>query len=131
MNKIIEVSDPQRIDKSPDKTITLMSGGKFLERGHVIKSVTLNLYIQKKDDILGPYSLITALVETDKGIIEMTYDEGWRGANALEEAAAFLTSHLGISGLILRSVIQLDQSTNKNNLLVLESDNEDPEYYEV
>jgi hypothetical protein len=131
MNKIIEVSDPQRIDKSPDKTITLMSGGKFLERGHVIKSVTLNLYVQKKDDILGPYSLITALVETDKGIIEMTYDEGWRGANALEEAAAFLTSHLGISGLILRSVIQLDQSTNKNNLLVLESDNEDPEYYEV
>lgn len=131
MNKIIEVSDPERIEKSPDKTITLMSGGKFLERGHVVKSVTLNLYIQKKDDILGPYSLITALIETDKGIIEMTYDEGWRGANALEEAAAFLTSHLGISGLILRSVIQLDQSNNKNNLLVLESDYEDPEYYEV
>ena len=86
---------------------------------------------KKKDEILGPYSLITVLVETDKGIIEMTYDEGWRGTNALEEAAAFLTSHLGISGLILRSIIQLDQSTNKNNLLVLESDYQDPEYYEI
>jgi hypothetical protein len=130
VKKIIEVSDPGKIDRVPHKTIVLMSGGKFLERGHVIKGVTLNLYIQKRNDILGPYSLITALVETDKGIIEITYDEGWRGANALEEAAAFLTSHLGISGLILRSVIQLDQSTNKNNLL-LESDYEDPEYYEV
>ena len=131
MRKIIEVSDPERIAHPPDKTIVLMSEGKFLEQGHVVKSVALNLYIQKKDDVLGPYSLITALVETDKGIIEMTYDEGWRGINALEEAAAFLTSHLGISGLILRSVIQLDQSNNKNNLLVLESDYEDPEYYEV
>lgn len=131
MKKIIEVSDPKRIDRAPDKTIILMSGGKFLEQGHVVKNVALNLYIQKKDETLGPYSLITALVETDKGIIEMTYDEGWRGANALEEAVAFLTSHLGISGIILRSVIQIDQSNNKNNLLVLESDYEDPEYYEV
>jgi hypothetical protein len=131
VKKIIEVSDPERIGRAPDKTIILMSEGKFLEQGHVVKRVALNLYVQKKDDNLGPYSLITALVETDKGIIEMTYDEGWRGINALEEAAAFLTSHLGISGLILRSVIQLDQSNNKNNLLVLESDYEDPEYYEV
>lgn len=131
MKKAIEVADPERIDRAPDKTIVLMSGGNFLERGHIVKNVTLNLYIQKKDDTLGPYSLITALVETDKGIIEMTYDEGWRGSNAIEEAAAFLTSHLGISGLILRSIIQLDQSTNKNNLLVLESDYQDPEYYEV
>lgn len=131
MKKIIEVADPERIDGVPDKTITLVSDGKFLERGHLVKNVILNLYVQKKDETLGPYSLITALVETDKGVIEMTYDEGWRGANALEEAAAFLTSHLGISGLILRSIIQLDQSTNKNNLLVIESDYQDPEYYEV
>jgi hypothetical protein len=131
MLKVIEVANPERIDRAPDKTIVLMSDGKFLERGHVIKNVTLNLYIQKKDEKLGPYSLITAFVETDKGVIEMTYDEGWRGINAIEEAAAFLTSHLGISSLILRSIIQLDQSTNKNNLLVLESDYQDPEYYEV
>ncbi|MGB9125185.1 MAG: hypothetical protein WCC55_06520 [Nitrosotalea sp.] len=108
-----------------------MSEGKFVERGHVVKNITLNLYVQKNDDVLGPYSLITVLVETDKGIIEMTYDEGWRGVNALEDASSFLISHLGISGLILRSIIQLDQSTNKNNLLVLESDYQDPEYYEI
>ena len=107
MRKIIEVADPERINRAPDKTIVLMSGGKFLEQGHVVKNISLNLYIQKKDEKLGPYSLMTVLVETDKGIIEMTYDEGYRGVNAIEEAAAFLTSHLGISGLILRSIMQL------------------------
>jgi hypothetical protein len=126
--KIIKVADPERIDKPPDKTIVLMSNGKFLERGHVVENVCLNLYIQKKDEQLGPYSLITALVETDKGVIEMKYDEGYRGINAIEEAAAFLTSHLGLSGLILRSIIQLDSSLNKNNLSILESDYEGIDY---
>jgi hypothetical protein len=129
--KIIEVSDPKRVDCVPGKTIILMSGGNFLERGHIVKNVSLNLYIQKKDEKLGPYSLITALVETDKGIIEMTYDEGYRGINALEEAAAFLTSHLGISGLILRSTIQLDQSMNNNNSSLPELYDNEEEFYEV
>jgi hypothetical protein len=131
MRKVVEVADPKRIDRAPDKTITLMSGGNFLEQGHIVKSVSLNLYIQRKDEKLGPFSLITVLVETDKGLVEMTYDEGYRGVNAIEEAATFLTSHLGISGLILRSVMQLDQSLNKNNLLVLKSDDQDMEFYEV
>ncbi|HXU95885.1 MAG TPA: hypothetical protein VFP45_05560 [Candidatus Nitrosotalea sp.] len=131
MKKIIEVSEPHRIDRLPDKTISLLSGGKFLEQGHVVQNISLNLYIQKKDEKLGPYSLMTALVETDKGVIEMTYDEGYRGEHALEEAAAFLTSHLGISGLILRSIMQLNQSTNKNNLLVIEPEDRVEEYYEV
>lgn len=129
--KVIEVVDPERINKVPDKTIVLLSGGKFIEQEHVVKDVRLNLYIQQKDRKLGPYSLITAVIETDKGYIEMTYDEGYRGVNALEEAAAFLTSHLGISGLILRSIMQLNQSLNKNNSLVLESDEHVDNYYEV
>lgn len=131
MRKVIDVVDPHRMGKVPDKTIILMSNGKFLEQDHIVKSVILNLYLQKKDEKLGPYSLITALVETDKGLIEMTYDEGYRGENAIEEAAAFLTSHLGISGLILRSIIQLDQSLNNNDSLVLESNDQDVEFYEV
>ena len=131
MVKVIEVADSERIERAPDKTIVLMSGGKFLERGHIVQNVTLNLYLQGKDAKLGPYSLITALVETDKGMIEMTYDEGYRGENSIEQATAFLTSHIGISALILRSIIQLDQSINKNNLIVLESSDQDEEFYEV
>lgn len=131
MSKVVDVTDPERITRVPDKTVTLMSGGNFAEQGHIVKSVSLNLYIQRKDEKLGPFSLITVLVETDKGLVEMTYDEGYRGENAVEEAATFLTSHIGISGLILRSVMQLNQSLNKNNLLVLQSDDKDVEFYEV
>lgn len=131
MGKIIEVSDPHRIDRAPDKTIILMSGGKFAERGHIVSNICLNLYLLGKDPALGPYSLITVLVETDKGVIEMTYDEGYRGANAIEEAVAFLTSHIGISALILRSIIQLDQSLNRNNLMIVEANDHDVEFYEV
>lgn len=112
MLKIIDVIDPKRIAKSPDKTIVLMSSGSFIQYGHEIKEVHLNLYLQRKDPKIGYYSLLTVYVETDKGSIEMTYDEGYRGENALEEAATFLTSHLGISGLILRSILQLENSLN-------------------
>ena len=52
MDKVIEVADPARIDRVPDKTIVLMSEGKFLERGHLVKNIALNLYVQKKDDFL-------------------------------------------------------------------------------
>jgi len=38
----------------------------------------------------------------------MVYDEGFRGNNALERSGKFLTDNLGISGLILRSLIFLD-----------------------
>ena len=106
--------DPKRIAKAPDKTIVLMSSGNFPERGYKVKNIHLNLYLQKKDPKLGVYSLLTVYVETDKGAIEMTYDEGYRGENALEEAAAFLTSHLGLSGLILRSIIQLENALEQH-----------------
>ena len=111
--KIIDVMDPERINRVPDKTVVLMSSGNFVERCYIVKNVHINLYIQRKDPKLGTYSLLTAYIETDKGVIEMTYDEGFRGDNALEEASAFLTSHLGISGLILRSIIQLENSVKK------------------
>ena len=68
----------------------------------------LRLYTEKNDEKLGPYFLITSLVETDKGSVEMIYDEGFRGNNALETSSKFLTENLGISSLILRSLIFLD-----------------------
>ncbi|MDE1861864.1 MAG: hypothetical protein KGI33_03020 [Thaumarchaeota archaeon] len=106
--KIKDVLQPELLDNGPQKTIILMSSGTFSERGYVVKKIQLNQYLQRKDPVLGPYSLITVCVETDRGSIETTYDEGYRGENALEEAAAFLTSHLGLSALVLRSIIQFE-----------------------
>ena len=110
---MVDVISPERVNRAPDKTIILLSSGNFLEQGFIVKSVQLNLYIQKKDKKMGPYSLITSYVETDKGEIEMTYDEGYKGEKVLEETAGFLTSHLGISSLILRSVLQLKSALEK------------------
>ena len=111
--KVIDVVDSQRINRSPDKTVVLLSGGNFIEQGFTVKKLQLCLYLQKYDDKLGPYSLITVQVETDRGEIEMTYDEGYRGKNALEEAAGFLTANIGLSSLILRSILQLKAELEK------------------
>ena len=111
--KVVDVISPERVNRAPDKTIVLLSSGNFVEQGFTVKRVQLNLYIQKKDQKMGPYSLITSYVETDRGEIEMTYDEGYKGESVLEETAGFLTSHLGISSLILRSVIQLKSALEK------------------
>ena len=107
--KIIDVAKPERIQRPPDKSISLFSSANYAEHGFVIKNVQLRLYVEKTDEKMGPYSLITTLVETDKGSIEMTYDEGFRGKDSLERAAEFLISNLGISGLILRSLIALKE----------------------
>ena len=107
--KYIDIVDSNRVDRSPDKIIQVLSDGTTVEKGYKIKNIQLRLYIEKNDEKLGQYSLITSLVETDKGSVEMIYDEGFRGDNALEKSSKFLTESLGISGLILRSLIFLDE----------------------
>jgi len=54
-------------------------------------------------------------VDTDKGSIEMTYEEGYLSDDALEKISSFLTSNLGISGLILRSIISMKEEIKKSN----------------
>ena len=115
--KYIDIADSKRVDRHPDKIIQVVDkpdidyaifGKPTVEKGYKIKNVQLRLYTEKNDKKLGPYSLITSLVETDKGSVEMIYDEGFRGNDALETSSKFLTENLGISSLILRSLIFLD-----------------------
>ena len=106
--RYIDISNPKRVDRNPDKITELLSNGSITEKGYVIKKIQLRLYIEKHDKKLGQYSLITSLIETDKGSVEMIYDEGYRGNDALETSSKFFTENLGISSLILRSLIFLD-----------------------
>ena len=106
MLKIIEL-DPQRVKKNPDQSETLFCSGDFFEQGFKITRVELHLYIEHTDEKLGPYSLITSFVQTDRGSVEMIYDEGYRGEDFLNRTVKFLISNLGLSGLILRSIIAL------------------------
>ena len=106
--RYIDIPNPKRVDRSPDKIIELLSNGSITEKDFLIKNIQLRLYIEKYDKKLGKYSLITSFIETDKGSVEMIYDEGYRGNDALETSSKFLTENLGISSLILRSLIFLD-----------------------
>ena len=106
--KYIAIADSKRVDRNPDKIIQVVSDGTTVEKGYKIKNIQLRLYTEKNDEKLGQYSLITSLVETDKGSVEMIYDEGFRGNDALETSSKFLIENLGISSLILRSLIFLD-----------------------
>ncbi|QUC65277.1 hypothetical protein NsoK4_03230 [Nitrosopumilus sp. K4] len=106
---IIDLHNPSRIDKMPDAVKVLFSSGDFKQEGFTVKKVELRHYVEKNNDKLGPYSLITSFVETDKGTIEMLYDEGFRGEDALNRTVTFLVSNLGVSGLILRALISLKE----------------------
>jgi len=108
---LVDLHDPKRVDKTPDDVEILFSSGNFTQDEFIISRVELRLYYEKSDDKLGVFSLITSFVETDHGSIEMIYDEGFRGDDALLRASEFLKSNLGISGLILRSVIALREKS--------------------
>ena len=105
--KFVDIANPERVNRSPDSTVTLFSGENYSEQGFTIKKVELRLFLEKNNSKNEPYSLITSLVDTDKGSIEMIYNEGFLEENSLEKVRDFLTSNLGVSGLILRSIISL------------------------
>ena len=107
--EIIDLHDPTRVDKNPNEIKFLLENGNFIQDEFEISKIELRLYLEKIDEKLGPYSLITSFVKTNKGTIEMIYDEGFLGEDALSRAFTFLTTNLGLSGLVLRSIISIRQ----------------------
>ena len=106
---IIDLHNPDRINKNPDERKFLLENGNFIQDEFEISDIELRLYLEKIDQNLGAYSLITSFVRTNKGTIEMIYDEGFLGEDALSRAFTFLTTNLGLSGLVLRSIISIRQ----------------------
>ena len=111
--KFVDVPDSKRIEKEPDNRNVIFSDGKITQDGVEIKQIELLRYKIKTDENLGEYSVITALVDTDQGQIEILYDEGYRGDDALNESTTMLIQNLGLSGLILRSLISLKNKLGK------------------
>ena len=111
--KFIDIPDSQRIEREPDNRNVIFADGKIIQEGVEIKRIELLEYKIKIDEKLGQYSIITALVNTDQDQIEILYDEGYRGNNALNESTNMLIQNLGLSGLILRSLISLKNKLGK------------------
>jgi len=101
--------DPSRTNRSPDRAKVLLAGGTQQNQGVVIKKIEMRQYVERKDESLGDYSLLTVLVDTDKGEVEMKYDEGFRGPDALDSAVAMLTQYVGLASLINRALIELQR----------------------
>ena len=101
--------DPGRISRPPDRTKVLLQKGLQKNQGFVIQKIELRQYIERKDVQLGDYSLLTAVVETDRGVVEMKYDEGFRGHDALDSAVTMLTQYVGLASLINRALIELQR----------------------
>ena len=107
--RIVEVRDPRKVERAPDGVVTVLDSGRMAHDEFVIRKVELRLYadVDVSGDSRGPYSLVTSFVETDKGSVEITYDEGFLGERPLESAGRLLSEHLGLSSLVLRSVISI------------------------
>ena len=112
--KFVDIPDSNRIKNEPDDRSIIFSDGKITQDNIDIQKIELLQYKIKNDEVLGDYSIITALVDTNHGIIEILYDEGYRGDDALTESANMLIQNLGLSGLILRSIISLKNQLEKN-----------------
>lgn len=98
--------EPGRIKGPPAKMIRLLHN-PIRAQGFSITKMEMCQYIERADERLGDYSLLTVIVETDKGVVEMKYDEGFRGPDALESAAKMLLQYTGLAALINRALIEL------------------------
>ena len=101
--------DPDRISRPPDRLKVLLSEGSQQNQGFTIKMIEIRQYIERTDELLGEYYILTAVIETDKGTVEMKYDEGFRGQDALDSTVTMLTQYVGLSALINRALIELQR----------------------
>lgn len=101
--------DPGRIIRQPDRSKVILENGTQETQGFIIRRIEMRQYVERRDEKLGHYSLLTVVVETDRGTVEMKYDEGFRGPDALESAVTMLTQYVGPASLINRALIELQR----------------------
>jgi hypothetical protein len=114
MNDIKKMTDIEkgRVKLDPKESAIVFDGNMKLQ-DYLIKKIELKRYVERLDDNLGEYSLLTVSVETDKGFIEMKYDEGFRGKDALASAVRLLADYTGLSSLINRAIIEIELSSRE------------------
>jgi hypothetical protein len=98
--------EPGRITGPPARSVQLLQNAMKVE-GVSIRKMEMHQYVERRDEQLGDYSLLTIVVETDRGAVEMKYDEGFRGPDALDSAARLLLQYTGLAALINRALIEL------------------------
>ena len=113
--KIIDIPDSKIIKSNPDQKIILLSNGDVIQNGFKIIKLELRLYFNTITQKPTRNSIITAYLQTDNHSIEAIYDEGDLGIDELEKSIKLLTNNLGLSGLILRLIISLENILASKN----------------
>lgn len=113
--KIIDIPDSKIIKSNPDQKIILLSNGDVVQNGFKIIKLELRLYFNTITQKPTRNSIITAYLQTENHSIEAIYDEGDLGIDELEKSVKLLTNNLGLSGLILRLIISLENILASKN----------------
>ena len=106
---VLDLETNNLLQQSPKNSKIILSNIMY-DSIHFIKKLELLMYITNNHKILGDYSILVSIIETDKGTVIMKYDEGYRGKDAFENAIEMLTQYSGLSSLINRSLIELDNT---------------------
>ena len=112
--RINDVNEFDGLERNPDKKLILLSNVNIVQNGYKIKLLELRLY-SKINQKHNSQSIITAYLETNEHSIEAKYEEGNLDDITLEKSADLLRNNLGLSGLILRLIISLDNTLKMQN----------------
>ena len=104
---ILDLETNNLLQQSPKNSKIILSNLMY-DSIHFIKKLELLMYITKNHKILGDYSILVSIIETDKGTVIMKYDEGYRGKYVFDNSIKMLTQYSGLSSLINRALIELD-----------------------
>jgi hypothetical protein len=102
-----------RLSKEPKDKIVLFER-VFLPVDKVyIERVELRHYQERLDVNKGFYSLLTVYLKSNKGELELKFDEGFKGNDPLHELSLILMKHVGLESLINRLMIALNEQGNE------------------
>ena len=104
---ILDLETNNLLQQTPKNSKIILSNIMY-DSIHFIKKLELLMYITNNHKILGDYSILVSIIETDKGTIIMKYDEGYRGKDVFDNSIKMLTQYSGLSSLINRALIELD-----------------------
>jgi hypothetical protein len=105
----IDVELDSLLQTLPKKSKIILSNITY-DNNYFIKKIELSLYNTNNHNILGDYSILVIIIETNKGTVIMKYDEGYRGNDAFDNAIEMLTQFNGVSSLINRALIELNSN---------------------
>ena len=103
----MDVETKNLLQQPPNNSKIILSNIMY-DNKHFIKKLELLMYITNNHKILGDYSILVSIIETDKGTVIMKYDEGYRGKDVFDNSIKMLTQYSGLSSLINRALIELD-----------------------